>query len=126
MDLVQWLISEGHVTADGVDIFRDFRPDTPENVVSLYEYDSMLPTKKGIKASVRYVQITVRNSSVDDAKNKCMAIFKSFEESDEAIMELASGRWVIMIPRQMPFKIGIDDNGLTTYGFNVAITTNTD
>lgn len=125
-DLVEWLVQEHLVEGDGIDTFRDYIPDSPENLVALIEYDSILPSIRVKRTAVRYVQINVRNLSNDAAKRKCYDIFHLFDSSDEAIIELPSGRWAIMIPKQLPFKVSTDDNGLTTWAFNVAITTNSD
>lgn len=125
-DLVEWLVQEYLVEGDGIDTFRDYIPDSPENLVALIEYDSILPSIRVKRTAVRYVQINVRNLSTDDAKRKCYDIFHLFDSSDEAIIELPSGRWAIMTLKQLPFKVSTDDNGLTTWAFNVAITTNSD
>jgi hypothetical protein len=124
-DLVDWIIAEGLATSEGIDIFRDFSPVNPDNVIVLQEYDSILSPLKGNEAAVRYVQIFVRNTTASVAKSKCDLLFKLFMRPEESFTELPSGRIILTSPKNAPFKLSVD-LPKTTYAFNVAITTNTD
>jgi hypothetical protein len=125
-DLEQWLINADKAVADGDDIFRDFAPDVPDEIIVLYEYDSVLSGIKSANSAVRYVQVTYRATSATVAKNACDDIFHLFMNPDQNITSLPNNRWAIMIAKQVPFKIEMDNQMRYVYGFNVAITTNPD
>lgn len=118
LDLVTYLQLKGHVTGDGIDTFRDFAPNAPNNLVVLFEYGGV----PGL-ADVRNVQIMVRNVDPDAAKQKAWSIFKELDIPEDRILYLTDTRWTIIAARQTPFKIGVDENNRILWGFNLAITT---
>lgn len=119
-DLAQYIINAGHATALGTDIFYDSCPDTPNNLIALYEYDSapMLDS-----SAVRYVQVTARNELPSEAKSNCASLFQLFMRDNDNITTLPNNRWAIFTPRQSPLKISEDDLGRVTFGFNVIVVT---
>jgi hypothetical protein len=121
LDIVNYLISKGLATADGEDIFRDFIPEAPDNIVVLYEYagDSALYYESSVNRSI---QISVRDVSADNARMKALDIYKALL-SDTARVDFTDTRWGMVYLRQPPFKIDIDKQNRVTYGFNVGITT---
>lgn len=121
LDIVLYLKSCGIVQDDGIDAFRDFSPEEPDNVVVLYEYkgDEVLPYEEKVHRSV---QVTVRDVDADNARNKALLIFKSLQ-SDTHIINFTNDRWGQVYLRQTPFKIKTDNNARTIYGFNIGITT---
>jgi hypothetical protein len=106
------------VTGDGIDTFRDFAPNAPNNLVVLFEYGGV----PGL-ADVRNVQVMVRNVDPDAAKQKAWSIFKELDVPEDRILYLTDTRWAIIAARQTPFKIGVDENNRILWGFNLAITT---
>lgn len=125
LDLVQYLTSEGLVQGDGVDAFRDFSPDQPDNVVVLYEYAGM-PTRAGDESSDRNVQITVRNVNPAQARQKIHQIFNLLDTPLERIHDVTVSRWAVMYARQTPFKLRVDEKGRHIYALNLGVTTHRD
>jgi len=135
-DLIAWIIDHGYAVDEGDDIFWNFIPDVPDEVIVLYEYDSVMSPIKSSKTALRFVQVTYRASQDSVAKNGCDLLFKLFmnlgregtpeEDDEDGIVILPSGRWAVIKPRQVPFKIEIDEQLRHIWGFNVGITTNPD
>lgn len=121
LDVVTFLTSKGIVQGDGVDAFRDFTPEKPDSLVTLYEYkgDPAVHYDPNVHRSV---QVTVRDKNADDARFKALQIFKALQ-SDNLIVQFTPNRWGQVYLRQAPFKMGEDKNDRVTYGFNVGITT---
>jgi hypothetical protein len=127
-ELADWIVASNLATGYGVDLFGDYTPDDPDVLSALYEYDSVSSPVRGSDAYIRYVQITSRDIDPDAARAKSVQLHALFarKDDDEDIMNLPSGRWVILFPKNLPIKISVDENQRITYGFNVAITTNSD
>lgn len=124
-DVETFIIANGLATADGVDIFRDFSPDAPDDVIALYEYSGNPPTK-GVDCYVRSIQVTTRSLAAATAQSKANALFAVLKQAEESITQLTASRAVIIATRQPPYKISIDANKRLIYGFNIAITTSSD
>lgn len=125
-DIVQYIIDNNLAVATGTDIFYDFEPDEPTNVIVVREYDgrgSDLPAETGC---VRYVQITTRNKQLTPAKALANSIYKLFIRPDENINNLPNERWCIFSPKNTPIKLRVDNKNRIICGFNIAITTNLD
>jgi hypothetical protein len=121
-DIVSHIIAHGFATADGVDIFRDFSPDAPDDVVVLYEYAGN-PTSKGVNCRVRSVQVTVRSISASSAQTKVNALYQLLDTAEASITYFTASRYAIVVARQTPYKIMVDANKRLIYGFNMAVTT---
>jgi hypothetical protein len=126
VDLVTCIVAAHLVTADGTDIFRNYAPDQPDNIVVLNEYDSSPSSLRGVAMAVRFVQVIVRNTSAATAKSKADALYHLFNDSEENIINIVSGRPSIISPKQLPFKISTDEKQRVLWGFNLAITTKID
>lgn len=124
LDMVQFLISNSIVQEDGVDAFRDFTPEAPDTLIALHEYRGD-PGVQHESAVNRSVQILSRSKSANEARQRALDIH-GLLISDNLIINFTPDRWGQVHIRQSPFKIGIDGNGRTTYGFNVGITTTTE
>lgn len=125
-DIISYFKSEGLIEGDGVDAFRDFKPESPDNIVSLHEYkgDPISPYTDVVHRSV---QVLVRNSSATAAKELANKLFSSLRKHDGAQrINLTGERWGQIHLRQAPFKISQDEKNRTHYGFNLGITTITD
>lgn len=112
--------------ANGANIYQDSIPDAPDDIYVLFEYNSKTAATKFNSAIVRYVQVTYRNKSGLASKAAILEAFKLFQQTDENITDLPGGRWAIIKPLQAPFKVSEDSQNRIYYGFNVAITTNSD
>lgn len=122
-DMVSYLVGRGLVIGDGEDTFRDFQPESPDNIVVLQEYkgDPISPYTDVVHRSV---QVTVRNKSASESQAIAKRLFDAFKSSDDAQrIDLTSTRWGQVHLRQSPFKIKQDDRNRTIYGFNLGITT---
>lgn len=121
LDIATFLTDNSIVQGDGIDTFRDFTPEAPDSLVALHEYagDPAVPYDPSVHRSV---QITARDKNANVARQKALQIYKSLC-SENLIVHFTSERWGQVYLRQPPFKIGQDDNGRVTYGFNVGITT---
>lgn len=121
-DIQAFIIANNLATADGVDIFRDFIPESPDDLISVAEYAGV-PGLAGIDTQLRLVQINVRNTSYSSARSTSHQLYSLFHRSEEPILQMTSERWVITQPRQTPFQSNRDRQNRTTFTFNVALTT---
>lgn len=123
LDLINYAQQNGLVEGDGVDSFRDFVPEDPDNVVVFNEYRGE-PLEVGETITNRSVQVLVRNKSADDARALAVALCKLFQpSSDDAVIHLSSERWAQIYIRQTPFKLKQDESDRVYYCFNLGITT---
>lgn len=124
LDLVIFLTNNNLIAGDGVDAFRDFMPESPDNVVVFMEYTGM-PQVSYDTAVNRSVQVSVRNTSADEARKLALRIYKLIvdkKEEDNKII-LSDNRWGQIYLRNPPCKIDTDNQDRVTYGFNIGITT---
>ena len=125
-DIVTYLTNLNLIQGDGIDTFRDFKPETPDNIVSLHEYkgDSVSPYTNVVHRSV---QVVVRNKSAVEAQELANRLFKAFIPSDETLrIDFTPTRWGQVHLRQSPYKFSQDETDRVHYGFNLGITTETD
>lgn len=126
IDLAQYLIANGIGTGDGNDIFRDFTPDTPDNIVVFYEYAGS-PVIGPIDAANRSIQVRVRDKSYASARSRIHQIYRLLHTPEESVkIGLPNGRWMIGTARQTPYKLMEDSAKRTVYAFNYAVLTYTD
>ncbi len=122
-DIVAYLVELGLVEGDGVDIFRDFKPEIPDNIVSLHEYkgDAVSPYTDVVHRSV---QVVVRNRSSTEAQALAKRLCQAFMAPDETMrIDFTSTRWGQVHIRQTPYKFSQDESDRVHYGFNLGITT---
>lgn len=124
LDIVTFLTAKNVIEGDGVDTFRDFIPEAPDNLVAVTEYTGS-PMVRYEPSAHRSVQVSVRNKSADEARKKALEIFESLQpESENARVDFTSERWGQVSFRQTPFRMKTDSSDRVTYGFNMGITTN--
>lgn len=123
-DIVTFFTSKGLLAGDGVDAFRDFRPETPDNVVSLHEYNGDAPS---IYTDVvhRSVQVVVRDKNANAARIKAQQLYKALLDSmsQAGRVDFTPTRWGQVHIRQTPYKLSQDNSDRVIYGFNLGITT---
>jgi hypothetical protein len=124
-DLEDYLIGNSLATGDANDIFRDFMPDTPSNLIVVSEYAGT-PGNAGVDTQVRSIQIKVRNTSYALSRSKAHAIYNLLHKPEDQIIYFTPTRWAICYPRQTPFQMERDEQGKITFGFNLAVTTYND
>lgn len=120
-DIVTYLTTQEVIEGDGIDTYRDFIPEKPDNLVAVTEYAGS-PMVHFEPSAHRSVQISVRNTSADLARRKALEIFKALQ-SDNTIVHFTEERWGQVILRQPPFRMKTDSSDRVTYGFNAGITT---
>lgn len=122
-DIVTYLTNEGVIEGDGLDTFRDFKPEMPDNIVSLHEYQGD-PVSPYTDVVHRSVQVVVRNKSATEAQRIAIAIYKKLLPVDETKkVKFTDSRWGQVHLRQTPYKFSQDENDRIHYGFNFGITT---
>lgn len=121
LDIVLYLTSKGVITGDGVDTFRDFVPEKPDNLVSITEYKGS-PMVHYEPSAHRSVQVSVRDTDADSARRKALEIYKQFI-SENSIVDFTPDRWGQVSLRQPPFRVSTDSSDRVTYAFNMGITT---
>ncbi len=132
LDLINYLESLVIVAGDGIDSFRDFMPDEPDKLVVLNEYAGS-GTQTGAAGVSRSVQVMVRASPDDPewAKNKAWEIFNVLDTPEDRVLDtrehiVPDVRWAVIVARQTPFKIKVDENARSIYGFNLGVVTSRD
>lgn len=125
IDIEEFLKDKSLIVADGEDTFRDFRPESPDNVVILSEYAGQpSPTESIVDRSV---QVLVRNTDADAAKLLATEIYKALKPtSEDQKIQFTSTRWAQLFLRQTPFRVSTDKSNRVFYGFNCGIITNID
>lgn len=121
LDIEQYIISKGLATADGVDLFRDFSPPSPDGVIILTEY-----TGSQDRASLvcnRSVQVMVRSVDYDEARSKAWSLYNLFDVPEDRILNLTAERWAVVTAKQPPFRVGTDENGRVLFVFNLSVVT---
>ena len=124
LDVVTYLTSNAVVTGDGVDAFRDFAPESPDDAVIVYEYASGTPIVHDTAAQ-RSLQIVARSLSADTARAKALEIYSLFQPNGDKV-SLTYDRWALCAPKQTPFKVKIDEQRRLYYGFNMSVVTYND
>ena len=122
-DITAYLTAKGLVAGDGIDVFRDFKPESPDNIVSLHEYqgDAVSPFTDVVHRSV---QVVVRNKSAVEAHALAVRLCKAFVSDDETLrIDFTPTRWGQVHIRQVPHKFSQDESDRIHYGFNLGITT---
>lgn len=124
LDIVTFLTSAGVIEGDGIDTFRDFIPETPDNLVAITEYGGS-PGPSYEELGQRSVQISVRNKSADVARARALELYKALRpKREDRRVDFTEDRWGQVYLRQMPFRTKTDNNDRVTYSFNIGITTN--
>lgn len=121
LDLISYLEVNNLVQGDGIDTFRDYTPDDPDEVVVIYEYTGAPFPDTDTNATHRSLQISVRSVSSDDAKGLARDICDSLR-TETNYVQLTETTWSLIYIRNAPVKIKVDDRNRSTYAFNIGIT----
>lgn len=126
LDIVQYLTASGAIEGDGIDTFRDFIPEMPDNIVAITEYAGS-PAVPYETVVHRSVQVSVRNKNADFARRKALELYKVLKPArEDCRVDFTPTRWGQVSIRQYPFRIKTDASDRVTYGFNIGITTTID
>ena len=122
--LVRYGIACGVVEGDGVDAYRDFMPETPDDVIVFAEYEGS-PTSPMFGAVHRSVQVKTRSRNAAAAREKAVQLFTIFNPtSEDRRVDFTKDLWGQVYVRQPPYKLSQDSSDRTIYCFNLGITTN--
>lgn len=113
------------IQALGKDIFTDFTPDEPNQVIVLNEYNGSGIATGMKNFSNRSVQVTVRATATAQARLICWKIFQLFNNEETRVIHLGE-RMTMMYPRQTPFKMKVDAQNRVTWAFNLGVSTQLD
>lgn len=125
LDIVRYLEAEGIVKGDGIDAFRDFEPTAPDSILVLTEYQGQGPTPYDDLVH-RSVQILVRGTDPTETRRWATEVYNSMAQGRGKKKKFTQDRWGQVYLRQPPFKIKVDEQGRSYYGFNVGISTYND
>lgn len=126
LDIVLYLTKAGVIEGDGTDTFRDFIPETPDNIVAITEYagSPVVPYETTVHRSI---QVSVRNKNADFARRKAFELYEVLKPtSEDCRVDLTPTRWGQVSIRQTPFRLKTDLADRVTYAFNLGITTTID
>lgn len=121
LDIASYFVDSGFAQGDGIDIFRDFTPESPDSLIALHEYSGE-PAVAYDPNVHRSVQVLIRDYNADTAREKALSLFKSLI-SENHIVDFTEERWGQVYLRQPPFRISTDEKDRVTYGFNIGVTT---
>ena len=124
LDLVSYIVASGICEGDGVDCFRDFTPESPNNVTVFNEYsgDGLSPFTSSVHRSV---QVLVRASDAESARAKAVQVCEAFiTDREDRRIDFSESSWGQVYVRQPPFRLSQDESDRVTYCFNLGITTN--
>lgn len=122
--LIEYCKVQGQLVDDGVDAFRDFLPEEPDDCVGLFEYLGD-PVSPFIECRHRSVQVVCRAVDAESARAKAFSLQAIFEAETESLrIDFTDTLWGQVYVRQSPFKLDQDEQDRVLYGFNLGITTN--
>lgn len=124
-DIATYIVSKNLATGYGQDIFCDYLPEEPDNIIGLLEYRGSPDTPFDKDLHHRSVQILTRNVDADTAKSLALRLhgILTSQSVDFEPIEFTKNRWGLVYIRQTPFRLGTDKNDRALYCFNIGITT---
>ena len=123
-DLGQYLMDQLVVQGFGEDLFLNFEPDDPNDVVILTEYAGSNSTPIGVL--LRRVQVKVRGVEYENALQKIWSVYNSFIKDDKEFIIHLTDRYLIPTALQVPIRLMVDDKGRHVFVFNLSFTTTKD
>ncbi len=122
------------IEGEGVDLFIDNIPSTPDQVVCIVEYPGGGPLPGG--GAARNFQVSARSSRDNPswARIKAWQLYNRLcppeliidDRYDEYEGYHEDYLWGVFRARQTPIRLYTDDNGRPTYGFNMIVVGQTD
>ncbi len=134
LQLVRHVISADIATGEGVDVFADYMPDSPDEVISFYEYHGS-PTPTGAHCVNRSIQVLIRGpkGDVDKARGKAWEVFNFLDTPLERVLDTREDAqntngtlWAIINARQTPARLREDSQERPIYSFNLSVITSRD
>lgn len=123
LDLVTYASDYG---SDGVDLFRDNMPDSPNNCIAFIEYPGN--TSFIANADLRSVQVRLRNTGYETGRALIWSLYDFLydPESGNRFIDITSNRWVQITARQAPYLLQKDEHGRFIFIFNMGVLTSRD
>ena len=107
-DLKAFIEGKGYGT-----VYMDRKPDSPDNVISVFVYHSMPALDGGI---TRRVQAQVRHISASEAYRIAHELAVLFDSGlGEDLIWLSTDRWAVCRPTSGARHMGYDNKGRPTY-----------
>lgn len=124
-DIASYFVDNDVAMGYGEDIFCDYLPEEPDNIIYLTEYKGSPDTPFDRDLHHRSVQIVTRNVDADTGKELAMRLHKTLTSPGEDFerIQFTPDRWGLVYIRQTPFRIGTDENDRALYCFNIGVTT---
>ena len=121
-DIATYCIGLGLAEGIGLDIFLDFLPASPDDVVAINEYSGP-PSPTGIRTLDRNIQIRIRSQDYALARQKAWAYFNALDRPEDRVIQYTDKRWSVTWAKQSPASIGRDEQGRSEFTFNLGVTT---
>ncbi len=118
-NIINYLIAKECAVAKDTDIFQDFVPDNPDDIIAILEYTGSAPAMF-TSTSNRSLQVVVRAKTFTAARDKSWKIFNTLYREDLHFNETNLQGLIFM--RQTPFKLLVDSASRTTFVFNFSLT----
>lgn len=127
-DMAAYIVDKGLANGYGEDIFCDYLPEKPDNIIALLEYKGSPDTPFDHDLHHRSVQLLTRNVDADTAKMLALKLHQilTSQSVDFEPIKFTKNRQGLVYIRQTPFRIGTDENDRALYCFNIGITTSID
>lgn len=127
-DMAAYIVDKGLANGYGEDIFCDYLPEKPDNIIALLEYKGSPDTPFDHDLHHRSVQLLTRNVDADTAKMLALKLHQilTSQSVDFEPIKFTENRQGLVYIRQTPFRIGTDENDRALYCFNIGITTSID
>ena len=124
-DMAAYIVDKGLANGYGEDIFCDYLPEKPDNIIALLEYKGSPDTPFDHDLHHRSVQLLTRNVDADTAKTLALKLHQilTSQSVDFEPIKFTDNRQGLVYIRQTPFRIGTDENDRALYCFNIGITT---
>ncbi len=126
-DMGQILVNES-LGILNTNIFLGDRPETPDDVITLYEYAGTAPSFVGQTRSPG-LQVTVRSEDYETGRTTIQTIYDFLDQIGDEQREdyaegiEANGNWYLRFaPVQEPFPTGKDEKGRQTFIQNFIVT----
>lgn len=112
------MISNKLAVAVDKDVFRDYKPDSPDACIVITEYQGS-GYNIFAQCNVRSIQILVRDKAPAKARGKIYEIFDLLC-TQSSVVTLPVGPAVIEL-RDTPFKLQVDQKARHEYVFNMGV-----
>jgi hypothetical protein len=123
-DIGDYLIEKSIIKGFGEDLFLNYEPEDPDDIVVLTEYKSI--PAGFVPVAVRHMQIKVRGIDRQAALMKIWEIHNSFVKQGNEFIIYLSDRYLIPSALQYPTPLMVDDKERHVFVFNLSLTTTKD